>query len=460
MDTYFFKIMCFWATIFSSGTVKCETNISSLNENSNISYPLESNWLMEVYEDDISPFTYNCSKPLGKNNLSHHFVLFETHDLAIGGIWMENSSVIETHMSCKNGTVKMFVKAGHLGITSIRISQSSDEVGHTVLNTGELSVHVLRKVTLFDELAVFVLGPLILFNKCAFGAKIEVDMLKRIVTHPVELSLCLLTQFIFLPLTAVGLGTFLQLDQILALALLVSAVCPGGGGGYVFSFLVEGDITVAITASLVSTLVAMVAMPAVIGTYSYFAHIPNNIVIPYIKILLMLLAIATPITLGMILRRKKPNLAKKLITVIKPLSLFLIFAGLVVVVVTSKYVMYGPKVGYILAILVPFSGLFIATVLCKLVCLDWPLTKAVALESGLKNTVLGVAVIELSFPQPQADLASILIVMITVGQVVVAMTWYFVHLLSKSFTQSRQKKDREEDPLETEMFLQHSSSAF
>jgi len=240
--------------------------------------------------------------------------------------------------------------------------------------------------------------------------------------------------------------------------LLVAASCPGGGGGYVFSFLIDGDITLAITASLVSTLVAMGAMPAVIGTYTYFADVPSEIRIPYLKIILMLLAIAIPISIGMILRKKWPKFASKLVVIIKPLSLFIIAGGLVIVIFTSHYVLYGPKIGMLLAVLLPSSTFIVA--LCLSLCLSfsWPLSKAVSLESGLKNTVLGIAVIELSFPQPEADLASILIIMITSGHTSTALLWYFLYMiktkLEKYFVkESDYKAAVDENCEETVMFI-------
>uniref|UniRef100_H2Z587 Uncharacterized protein n=1 Tax=Ciona savignyi TaxID=51511 RepID=H2Z587_CIOSA len=332
---------------------------------------------------------------------------------------------------------------------------TSSLTNSSVVSSETVTVNVLRKITLFDELAVFILGPLILLNKCAFGAKIEINTLKKIVTQPVELCLCLVTQFVLLPIVAVGLGFVFKLEQTMALALLVSAACPGGGGGYVFSFLVDGDITLAITESLVSTLVAMIAMPSVLRLYTHLITLPNNIIIPYSKILLMLVAIATPISLGMLLRRKKPEWAKKLILIIRPMSLFLIFAGLVFVCITSRYVLYGPRIGLLLAIILPISGFVMAILLARLFSITWPLTKAIALESGLKNTVLGVAVIELSFPQPQADLASILIIMVTIGQVAVAMLWYFFHLVKLRLQPKKFRtpdKEHNSDSQETELF--------
>ncbi|XP_076809287.1 sodium/bile acid cotransporter 5-like [Clavelina lepadiformis] len=436
-------------------------------ENSSVEHPevlkLQHPLLPDIklFEYESSNYTIDCKK---LNLTSDDQILVVSNNVKIGGLLLENSSlpIGQVRYNCEEDLITLDVKAGRLGLTLFNVFVTDNS--ETVRNF-TISVKTLRKMTVFDKVAFFVLGPLILFNKCAFGAKIELEVLQRVVTQPIELSLCLITQFIFMPLVAVFLSFVCNLNEVMALALLVAAACPGGGGGYVFSFLVDGDITLAITASLVSTLVAIVAMPSVIGIYTLTAHVPNEIRIPYLDILLMLLAIATPISFGMLVRKKWPDRAKTLIKVIRPLSLFLIVAGLLVVLSTSQYVMYGPKIGFLLAPLIPLSGFIIATGLARCLSVNWPLSKAVGLESGLKNTFLGVAVIELSFPQPEADLASILIIMVTIGQVVVSMIWYFLYLVKQCFAQPKKMQqtkyikvdhntdESDVDALETEFFL-------
>ena len=371
-------------------------------------------------------------------NISHNISLLQGDEVNFTTVSEDSSiaKVLELNYSnvvvqnSSNETLIISVKGGRLGITKVAIKSSlPDMPANQSLDYVILLVKVLRQKTLLDGLTVFLLGPLVLINKCAFGAKIEIEVLKRVMTKPIELVLCLAVQFVIMPFLGVCFGHLFNLNQVMALALFVSASCPGGGGGYVFSFLINGDITLAITASLVSTLVAMGAMPALIGLYTVYADVPSEIRIPYIDIFLMLLVIAVPISSGMFIRRKWPKFAEKLIVVIKPLSLFIIAGGLLIIIFTSRYVLYGPKIGFLLAFLLPSSTFAIAMLLSLCFCFSWPLSKAVSLESGLKNTVLGIAVIELSFPQPEADLASVLIIMISIGHTLTALAWYFLYLI-------------------------------
>ncbi|XP_039250685.2 sodium/bile acid cotransporter 5-like [Styela clava] len=394
---------------------------------------------IETFEDVKFNYTVTCNSSLkliqiGKNGTNFVSkprkikVRVVINDTDVARMRSHKSSKVMI-LDCLNESREMVeVTAGHLGITKmtveITIDNSKTEFAH-------IEIRVKRKLTLFDKLTFFILGPLILLNKCAFGAKIEVDTLKHIFTYPVALVLCLFMQFIAMPLLAVFYSTIFQLNQAMALALFVGATCPGGGGGYVISYLVGGDVTLAISASLLSTIVAMGAMPAVIGLYAYATHIPDSIEIPYIKMVLILCAIAVPISLGMVINRKKPQFAKKLIKIIQPLSLFLIFCGFLFLAVSSKYIIHGPHIGWALAVLLPSSGFILSIAVSRGFGQSWPFAKAISLESGMKNTVLGIAVIELSYPQPEADLSSILIIMVTLGHTTLAMLWYFSYLIKQ-----------------------------
>ena len=182
---------------------------------------------------------------------------------------------------------------------------------------------------------------------------------------------------------------------------------------------------------------------------------------------MMLFAIATPISIGMLIRNKRPEWAKTLVRVIQPLSLFLIVAGLIFGVYTSRYIQYGPKAGYILAVLLPLITFVISATVCILCKISWAMTKAVTFESGMKNTLLGVAVIELSFPQPQADLASILIIMVTIGQTTLSLFLYLFYIIHSKCCIKGVKTTSKEDghPLqsnsqESESFLSNWSQEY
>lgn len=394
-----------------------------------------------IFADQIVTYEWNCTC---FSNTTYINITTSTKEVddnlkiffgAIGNKRVVAEINMTHYLKCIQGVFSTSVTGHYLGEMVFDVRTANNEGSNFV-------VKVCREQTLLEDIVVLIVMPLILFNKLAFGAKIEIDSLKEYVLRPKELFLCFFVQFCLLPLCAIFLGYMFKLNILTIVSLLVAAVCPGGGGGYVFSFLIDGDITLAIAISLFSTLFAMLAMPLVIGVFTLFVKIPHDIIIPYTKIILILVTIAIPISAGMLLRYFRPNWAKTLIKVIKPLSIMLIFIGSVMMIFMAKYVVvYGPWEGYALAFIIPLCGFILAVILCKLSGLDWTKTKAVALESGMKNTLLGVAVIEISFAQPTADLASVIILMITAGQTLLCVFTYLVYLLKSKFVNRTKESD-------------------
>lgn len=437
----------------------------------------ESIGKIETYENVVFNYTISCNKSLNllstTRNISGNVNLFSksiTISVNINDTNVVNYKDLDPpfdlnptfEIDCENQSSEVIeLNSGYIGITKLNLEITDAE--NSFLENVEVEIRIKRKVTLFEVVSLYILAPLVLINKCAFGAKIDINTLVHIFTQPIALILCLLLQFVLMPLCAYVYGLLFHLNEAMALALFVGATCPGGGGGYIFSYLIGGDVTLAISASLMSTLVAMAAMPATIAFYTYMRNVPNNLVIPYVKMVLILLVIAVTISTGMFINKKWPDFAKKFVKIIRPLSIFLIICGFAVLAVSSRYIIQGPPVGWILAILLPASGFAFSLFIGRCFGLSWPFSKAISLETGMKNTLLGIAVIELTYPQPEADLSSILIIMVTLGHTSLSVLWYFCYLMkekmcdhdrkSTGFVKLENLDSDEDDFIETDHFL-------
>ncbi|CAK8695750.1 unnamed protein product [Clavelina lepadiformis] len=124
---------------------------------------------IKLFEYESSNYTIDCKK---LNLTSYDQILVVSNNVKIGGLLLENSSlpIEQVHYNCEEDLITFDVKAGRLGLTlfHVFVTDNSEAVRNFTI-----SVKTLRKMTVFDKVAFFVLGPLILFNKCAFGAKIE-----------------------------------------------------------------------------------------------------------------------------------------------------------------------------------------------------------------------------------------------------------------------------------------------
>ncbi|XP_061429181.1 P3 protein-like [Lethenteron reissneri] len=260
-----------------------------------------------------------------------------------------------------------------------------------------------------DSPVLYILLPFVLFNKCAFGCKMDGEALRGLRSRPAPIALGLAAQFVVMPLLGYGLSRAFALDEELSLGLVVACSCPGGGGGYLYSLLLGGDVALALAMTLASTLVAVAAMPASTALYGRALGVHHTLRVPFSRILATLLFVLVPVSLGALVRRRRPLLAEALLDVIRPFTLAVALGGLYVGAHAAVSLLGGggaPAGLYGAAALVPVCGLLVGATLARAARLPGPAARAVAIECGAQNSLLALAVLQLSLPQAQADRTS------------------------------------------------------
>lgn len=283
---------------------------------------------------------------------------------------------------------------------AIRVAPSEDDPATQLFHSGGLS-HFSENPVLFALL------PLIFVNKCAFGCKVEVEVLRRLLRSPMPLILGVLGQFLVMPFYAYCVSRVVSLPKALSLGLVITCSAPGGGGGYLYSLLLGGDVTLAISMTLVSTVVAAAAMPMSSTLYGRLLGVHAALHVPFVKILGTLLFIAIPISLGMLVRLRLPALTRVLLGLIRPFSFVLIVGGIFMAYQMGASILANVRPQIVaVGVTVPLLGLLVGAILGKLVGLAPPQRKTVSIEVGVQNSLLALAVMQLSFRREEADFAS------------------------------------------------------
>ncbi|XP_062979150.1 P3 protein [Elgaria multicarinata webbii] len=254
---------------------------------------------------------------------------------------------------------------------------------------------------------LYALLPLIFLNKCAFGCKVEVEALRSLVHQPHPVILGILGQFVVMPLYGYLMSVAFSLPKPLALGLVISCSSPGGGGGYLYSLLLGGDVTVAISMTLLSTVAATGLMPLSSTFYGWLLGAHETLHVPFLKILITLLFIAVPISSGMLVKCKLPRVSRLLLLLIKPFSFTLIIGGLFMAYHMGAFILADVHPPIVLAgVTVPIFGLLLGYLLAWCLRLPGPQRRTVSIEVGVQNSLLALAVLQLSFERAQADFAS------------------------------------------------------
>ncbi|XP_008578950.1 PREDICTED: sodium/bile acid cotransporter 5 [Galeopterus variegatus] len=259
-----------------------------------------------------------------------------------------------------------------------------------------------------DRNILMLILPLILLNKCAFGCKVELQVFQTVWKRPLPIILGAVTQFFLMPFCGFLLSQILALPEVQAFGFVMTCSCPGGGGGYLFALLLEGDITLAILMTCTSTLLALIMMPVNSFIYSRILGSSGAFHNPVFKIVSTLLFILIPMSVGIVIKHRMPKKANFLERIIRPLSLILMFVGIYLTLRMGFTFLKTTNLKvFLLGLIVPALGLLFGYSFAKVCMLPLPICKTVAIESGMLNSFLALAVIQLSFPQSKAVSASV-----------------------------------------------------
>jgi bile acid transporter len=215
----------------------------------------------------------------------------------------------------------------------------------------------------------------------------------------------LISQFAVMPFLGYVLAVLLGLPPALVLGLILIACMPGGTTSNIFAYFSKGVLALSIMMTTVSTMVAVVMVPALLSFYSGLAGVSGDYLIPAANVAQVLVVLLVPTLIGMALRKLNPNVGA---------TVELIGSMMGVVVIIFLVGSWVPR-NYMLLLETPFSVYF-ATIgigLFGMVFGYWVArglgqdrnrARTISLETGIQNGPLAVLVITLSFSaQMQQD---------------------------------------------------------
>ena len=143
------------------------------------------------------------------------------------------------------------------------------------------------------------------------GATLTLDSFKEPLKSPKPFLIGMLSQFGLLPLLGFLIALIFQLSPVMGLGLLMIACTPGGSTSNLYTYYAKGDVALSISMTVASSLAATFMMPLLLKIYSEALGIGSEIQIPFSKIMLSLILLLIPVSIGMLIRKYKASLAKK-----------------------------------------------------------------------------------------------------------------------------------------------------
>ncbi|MEM0981965.1 MAG: bile acid:sodium symporter family protein, partial [Cyanobacteria bacterium P01_H01_bin.58] len=178
--------------------------------------------------------------------------------------------------------------------------------------------------------AVFL--PLALFIiMLGMGLGLTLSDFHRILVEPKAVLLGLVAQLVMLPAVGFGLAMAFPLTPELAVGLIILAACPGGPTSNLLTYLAKGNVALSITLTAISSLITVFTIPLVVNlAMGTFLGEATALTLPFVTTVIQIAVITlVPVSLGMVLRAKAPQLAAQIEKGVKWLSM--IFLGLIIV---------------------------------------------------------------------------------------------------------------------------------
>ncbi len=238
---------------------------------------------------------------------------------------------------------------------------------------------------------------MLFFVMVGMGLTLTFKDFALVFTKPIGVFIGEVLQFGFMPLVALGLGYLMGFHEhypFVFVGMILITATPGGVTSNLMTHYAKGDVALSISLTSLSTALAIIFVPLLLNVYC--ANIPE-IQIPVKTIVTtIVILVIVPLIIGMSVRQKWEKFAEKSVPFFSALGIialvFLIIGG-----VLSNLDKFGDTerygfLFYTMVLTLTFLGMFFGALVPKLFGVSNYQTRAISLETGLRNASLAMAV--------------------------------------------------------------------
>ncbi|MCH5583488.1 bile acid:sodium symporter family protein [Shimazuella sp. AN120528] len=270
--------------------------------------------------------------------------------------------------------------------------------------------------------------PLLGIVMFGMGLTLSADDFKEVFRRPKDVAIGVICHYIIMPGLAFLLAWGLNLPPEIAVGVILVGCCPSGTASNVMVFLARGDVALAVSIASVSTILAPLVTPLLILVLA-----SKWVAINMVSLILSIVQVVIiPLALGFIIKKffgKQAKASVKALPLVSTIAIVMIVAG--VVAGSQEKIAATGLLIFAVVILHNILGFVLGFFLSRLLGMDLAKQKAVALEVGMQNSGLGVAIATANF-SPLAAVPS-----------AIFSVWHNISgsLLASLFSRMRDKKE-------------------
>ncbi|PJZ82301.1 bile acid:sodium symporter family protein [Leptospira meyeri] len=251
----------------------------------------------------------------------------------------------------------------------------------------------------FNKDSVYLINALVGFIMFGIALELKLQDFKLLLRYPKPAFVGLFSQYILLPIATLLIIWVVNPHPGLALGMVLVAACPGGNMSNFFTHLAKGNLALSVSLTTFSSAFAFILTP--IGFFFWGNLLPvtreylkSISVSPYEILISITVLLVVPLILGILFQKLFPKLTHTVKRVVQRISILLLAFFIVGALATNwKFFKEYIHLLFGLVFLMNLAGLSLGYYFAKIFRLPLSDRKTVAIETGIQNSSLGLAIV-------------------------------------------------------------------
>ena len=264
-----------------------------------------------------------------------------------------------------------------------------------------LAAEAANQATVVNELEQTLLRVFILIIMFGLGAGLTPKDFGLALRRPWGLFIGWITQFGIMPLTAYVLVVTVLIPfsppegvLFIALGALIMGSVPAGTTSNLFTYFSKGNVALSVAMTANSTLWAFIMTPLALWIYSGLLGLDESLSVPVSELVTVIVGLIVPVALGMLVRRLSANIGA-VIELVGGVFGVLFIPFLIAIWVPRNWQLLVDTQWptYVVAIGLGLIGMLVAYYFSKLIRMHPANARTIALETGINNGPMAIAII-------------------------------------------------------------------
>ncbi len=249
-----------------------------------------------------------------------------------------------------------------------------------------------------DEFTQTLLGIMVAVIMLGMGASLTPRDFYLALRRPYGLVIGVVSQYGIMPLLGFLLALALAVPETIAVGILIMACMPGGTTSNIFTYFSKGNLALSVLMTVTSTVFGVVLIPLILLLYAAALDLE----IPREDIIAVLIVLLVPVAIGMTLRKLNPNAGAVMEFLGSILgAFFILFIAVTWIPQNWQFLLNTTPATYVASIGLGVVGITIGYFFAKSLRLHPRNARTVALETGIQNGPLAIAIVVFTFPPEQ-----------------------------------------------------------